>query len=110
MKGINIINHKLVPDGYSALTCAPFIFYKSKKAMNNKRIVNHENIHIRQQVETLWIGFLLIYLLNYVINLFILKQHKRAYKRICFENECYKNMRNLEYLKKRRLFAFVNYF
>ncbi len=103
---IIIISKTVVPKGYRAITLYPFIFVCSEQIKNNKYVINHEKIHLRQELELLGIGFLLVYGISYLINLFKYKNHKKAYKNIIFERECYYNHYDLEYLKKRKWFAY----
>ena len=69
-----------------------------EKWENNKVDLNHENIHLRQGVELLFIGFWLLYGLNYLINLIKFDKSK-AYKSIVFEKEAYDNEKDLTYSK-----------
>lgn len=87
----------------------PFILLKHKSQKADRILVNHERIHLRQQVELLIIPFYLLYLLNYLINLIRYRNHRRAYFNISFEKEAYACDQNLNYLKTRKFFAWVNY-
>jgi hypothetical protein len=71
--------------------------------------MNHEYIHIRQQLEMLVVPFYAVYLLNYLTNLVIFRNHYKAYMMICFEKEAYSNEGDMDYLKKRRIWAWVDY-
>lgn len=93
----------------AGITLFPFIFIRDKHRLNDKRLINHEKIHIRQQIELLVIIFYLIYVINYIILRFKYN-HDKAYRNIVFEREAYINDRNLEYLKTRKLFTFIKYF
>ena len=73
------------------------------------KYLNHENIHVRQSLETFIIGFILIYLINYIINLFLYKSHKEAYLNVIFEKEAFDNDDDLFYLDERKLYAWLNY-
>lgn len=86
----------------SGITIFPFIFVDDKR---NKELVNHERIHIRQQIEMLIIPFYLWYLAEWLIR----GANDDAYRNISFEREAYKNSTDLEYLRKRKLFGFVKY-
>ncbi|RFQ89624.1 hypothetical protein CRE09_29030, partial [Escherichia coli] len=46
-----IISKYLVPRGYTAMAVFPFIFLKKKKYQSNRYLLNHEKIHLRQQLE-----------------------------------------------------------
>jgi hypothetical protein len=96
MKPIKIISDTLVPKGYSGITLFPFIILRKKtikKISDDKlqRLINHETTHFYQQLGLLIIPFYLIYIINYIINLFIYKNHHDAYKNIVFEREAYNN-------------------
>jgi len=99
----------LVPKGYTGITLFPFVFLKSKHLRTNKVLINHERIHIRQQIELLVLPFYIWYGLEYVIRLIKCRNHQRAYRNISFEREAYINEKDLSYLKRRRLYTFVKY-
>jgi hypothetical protein len=88
----------------------PFILVKTHDLKLNKAIINHEKIHLRQQLELLLIPFYFLYLLNYLVNLLYYRQHEKAYLNIVFEREAYINERNLTYLKTRRFWSWLRYF
>ena len=72
--------------------------------------LNHENIHFEQGKELLFIGFWLLYALNYIINLFVYNfDRRKAYKNIIFEKEAYEMERNLDYLSKRKAYDFIKW-
>lgn len=56
--------------------------------------------------ELLYLGFYLAYVVEWGIRLFM---RGNAYRNISFEREAYSNESDVEYLKERKLFAFVNY-
>ncbi|KLT64670.1 hypothetical protein [Pedobacter sp. BMA] len=85
----------------------PFILLKSKRYKADKEIINHERIHLRQQLELLILPFYLLYLINYLINLIRFKDHDLAYRNIIFEKEAYQNDSNLNYLKKGNWFGWL---
>jgi hypothetical protein len=87
----------------------PFLLLRDKKYSLNKQLMNHEFIHFRQQIELLFIPFYILYLLNYLINLFRFKNHKEAYRNIIFEKEAYENDANLSYLSGRSFASWVAY-
>lgn len=83
----------------SAMAFFPFIILNSK-VVATPELINHERIHLRQQIELLIIPFYIWYLIEY---------YKKSYYNVSFEKEAYSNDKNLKYLKKRRIFAFINY-
>ncbi|AFD55134.1 hypothetical protein RA0C_0118 [Riemerella anatipestifer ATCC 11845 = DSM 15868] len=70
--------------------------------------MNHEKIHLRQQLELLILPFFVWYGLNYLWNLIKYKNHREAYRNIIFEQEAYENQNDLEYLKNRKLWQIFN--
>ena len=87
----------------------PFILLKSENDRRDEFLINHEKIHLRQQVELLILPFYLFYLVNYLYNLITCMDHEKAYRNIIFEQEAYDNERNKSYLQNRKIFSCLNY-
>ena len=104
-----IISKYLVPKGYTGMTVFPFIFLKSKVLKHSETLVNHEKIHLKQQLELLIVPFYIWYGLEFVFRLIQHKNWHIAYKNISFEREAYCNDTNLQYLKTRRYWQFLKY-
>ena len=102
-----IIFAKLPANGMAIF---PFILVKNKELANKPILINHEKIHLKQQLELLILPFYIAYLLHYVINLIIYKNHYQAYLNIVFEKEAYVHENDMNYLKKRKIFAWFRYF
>lgn len=96
----------LVPKGYTAITIYPFIMLKHKSQKDDMILINHEKIHLRQQLELLVIGFYLWYFIEFLLRFIKFKNWYRAYLNISFEREAYKNENDLNYLKSRSLWSF----
>lgn len=94
----------------NGITLYPFIFIKNPDDRKNEVLINHEKIHLRQQLELLIIFFYLAYIAEYYYHLFKLKNAHQAYHAISFEREAYCNELDLKYLKKRKPWAFRKYF
>ena len=88
----------------------PFIFVKSKTLANQPTLINHEKIHIKQQLELLVLPFYIAYVLHYVINVIIYQNHQKAYLAIVFEKEAYAHDKNLNYLEERPIFSWISFF
>jgi hypothetical protein len=84
----------------------PFILLKEKELKQNKIMVHHEKIHLRQQLELLLFFFYLAYILHYLFNLLKYQNHDKAYREIIFEREAYTMENDLEYLNKRKFWNF----
>jgi hypothetical protein len=106
---ILIVNKYLVPIGYSGFAFYPFVFIKNPSLAENDFLINHEKIHLRQQIELLIIGFYIFYLVEYFMRLLQYKNFNKAYRNISFEREAYVNDFNLSYLKSRNFFEFIKY-
>jgi len=92
------------------ITLYPFIFVRKKNLLENKRLMNHERIHVKQELELLILPFYVLYVFNYIINLIIYQNHKKAYLNIIFEREAYQNDFDMNYLNNRKWFSSFNYF
>ncbi|MFI1744206.1 hypothetical protein [Thalassobellus sediminis] len=103
------ISKYIVPKGYTGLAVFPFVFLKSKDLKGDKTLLNHENIHLRQQLEMLVIPFYLFYVVEFLIRLLQYKNWHEAYRNISFEREAYCNEPNLDYLKQRTFWCFLKY-
>jgi len=88
----------------------PFIFLKNKSLAHNSVLINHERIHLKQQLELCWIFFFLWYIIEFSIHLIRLRNWKKAYHSISFEKEAYQNEENLYYLEDRKFWTFLKYF
>ena len=104
-----IVSKYLIPKGYHGLTLFPFVIIRDFLDKENKVLLNHEKIHIRQQLELLILPFFLLYFLEYLIRLVQFRDKNKAYRNISFEREAYDNERNLDYLKTRSFWKFRNY-
>jgi hypothetical protein len=105
-----IVSKYLIPKGYSGLTFFPFIILKANHYKYNKATINHEKIHIRQQLELLILPFYLCYFTDFLIKYVKYKNFDLAYRNIVFEREAYANENDLNYLKSRRFWKFLSYF
>jgi UDP-galactopyranose mutase len=103
------ISKLIVPKGFHGITLFPFIFLKKKSLKQDQILINHEKIHLKQQKELLILLFYLIYGLEWIVKFFIYKNGYLAYRNLSFEREAYQNENNQEYLKKRKLWSFLNY-
>ncbi|MCF7560591.1 hypothetical protein L3X39_08070 [Sabulilitoribacter multivorans] len=103
------ISKYLVPNGYYGFTFFPFVFLKSKQLKKNKVLLNHEKIHLKQQLEMIILPFYMVYITEFVIRLFQYKDWNKAYRNISFEREAYINEANLDYLTTRKFWSFLKY-
>lgn len=85
----------------------PFILLQSRSLSDDATIMNHEQIHLRQELELLIIPFYILYFLHYFINLWVYRDHNKAYKNIIFEREAYENEKDFNYLKSRKFWGWL---
>ncbi len=104
-----LISKYLVPKGYTGVTIYPFVFLKNHHLKKDTLLINHERIHLRQQLELLILPFYLFYMIEFAIRLIQYKSWKSAYRNISFEREAYGNEDDLEYLNTRKMWQFVKY-
>ena len=106
---ILIVFKYLTPIGFRGLTFYPFVFLADEDDKLNKIFINHERIHIRQQIELLVLPFYLWYFTEYLLRLIQYRDRKLAYFNISFEREAYANEKDLDYLKQRSFWVFLKY-
>lgn len=129
-----VIYNDLIPfKGFQAITILPFIFARNSAKWLKDYVLNHETIHLRQQLEVLiasaaviaalilifgWSWWWMLtsfgvyyawYGIEWLIRLAICHDTHLAYKNIAFEQEAYLNEYDMTYLKNRKLFAWVEY-
>ncbi|MBC7893677.1 MAG: hypothetical protein H7Y12_15775 [Sphingobacteriaceae bacterium] len=83
----------------------PFILVQ--RGNPSARLLNHERIHHRQQLELLLLPFYVWYVLEYAYHRWRGLDHYAAYMAIRFEREAYRHEGDLGYLKKRRFWGFL---
>ena len=85
----------------------PFVLIKNRRPP--MWLLNHERIHLRQQLELGLLIFYVWYAVEFLIHWLKCGNRNRAYRRISFEREAYQNDENLLYLKSRKFWAFLGY-
>ena len=102
---MRIIRNNILPfKGFSSMNLFG-ILLMGKNARLGEKTLNHERIHAAQWRELWYVGFILWYLVEWLIRL----PFGNAYRNISFEREAYANDDNSTYLGTRKRFAFVKY-
>jgi hypothetical protein len=104
-----IVSKYLIPKGYRGLTFFPFVFLKYQIDIEDNVLINHERIHLRQQIELLIFPFFIWYGIEFLVRFLICKNKLTAYKSISFEKEAYENEKKTTYLSERKLFSFLRF-
>lgn len=100
-----IRNRFLPPKDYAAINIMGLLFCRRDTRIT-PMTVRHEQIHTRQMVELLFVGFYLWYVVEWLIRL---PMKGNAYHNISFEREAYDCMYDEDYLRHRRPFAWIHY-
>lgn len=88
---------------------ALFPFILTKHSENGAMFLNHERIHLQQQLEMGILPFYVWYLTEYLIRLLKLQNHDQAYRSISFEREAYAMQSDCGYLAQRSFWGFLGY-
>lgn len=99
---------KFSPININAITLGPIVL---SRGTLSERVKRHETIHFMQYKELLFIGFLLIYVYDYLYSAIIKKKgfSRDAYLSIRFEQEAYDNDHDVDYLENRKEFHWKSY-
>jgi len=106
---IVVVNKYLLAKDFHAMSLWPFVILKHKALAKDPVFMNHERIHLSQQIEMLILPFYLWYSLEFLLRLVQFKNPYLAYKNISFEREAYAKESDLNYFRKRHLWNFSEY-
>ena len=95
----------IVIDVY-AIALWPFVFIRDE---GNEVTINHEKIHLRQQVELLVVGFYILYGFYWLKSFVKSRDKDQAYYDIPFEKEAYTMQKDMTYLDNRSRYAWLNF-
>ncbi|WP_416444744.1 hypothetical protein ACH3O9_04315 [Leeuwenhoekiella sp. A16] len=104
-----IINRALIAKGYAGFAVWPLVVLRSKSLKSDVVFMNHERIHLRQQLELLVIPFFIWYAAEFLIRLAQYRNAYLAYLNVSFEREAYAKETSLSYLKIRKNWSFFRY-
>ncbi len=94
---------------YVGLTLWPFIFVKEPVYKEDSVLINHEKIHLKQQMELLVLFFYVWYIGEWLFRTLLYLNSYRAYQNISFEREAYAHEKDLGYPERRTPYSFLNY-
>ena len=114
MDKIKIGNYWILGKEINGMTLFPFVYLRKSyvdrlSSWNFLALINHESIHLKQQAELGVVFFYVWYFLEFCIRVVLIGNTDAAYRKICFEKEAYENEKDLEYLGKRKFWAFLKY-
>lgn len=90
----------------AGMALGPFIFI-AERVSPTPEFINHERIHVRQQLELLFVGQWVLYGLFYLLGRAQGLDHMDAYYAIPFEVEAYNHQDDLEWLNNRPAWAWL---
>lgn len=94
---------------YVGLSLWPFIILKEPELSQDRILINHERIHLRQQAELLILPFYIWYISEWIIKSIWYLSTYKAYRNLSFEREAYLHESDPEYLSSRSRFGFIKY-
>jgi hypothetical protein len=99
---------RFAPIEIGAITFFCLVFSRGEISEETRR---HETIHFQQYLETFVVGFLLIYIFEYLYSALIKKKgfSRDSYLAIRFEQEAWTQDKDVDYLKTRKRFSWLNY-
>lgn len=98
---------KVAPIELHAISLGPFVWCRSVMSPVAKR---HESIHFQQQLELMFLPFLLLYVLSWLHGLWKYKNPSTAYRENVFVREAFSCDVVEGYLSKRNRYAWVKHF
>lgn len=106
---ILLVRPKFLRKNFNGIALWPFIIVRHRDLCQDAIFLNHERIHLRQQVELLVIFFYLWYGLEFLLRWISYGNRNLAYRNISFEREAYAFENNLGYLNKRTFWSFLRH-
>lgn len=107
-----VIESQLIPNIFSifihvdAVNILGIIFVRN---IDDSALITHELIHSKQYVETLWIGFFVIYLIDFCHGVWVYEDFGTAYSRIRFEQEANYYHFSENYLNDRPRYNWIKF-
>ena len=101
---IPVILSKFAPISIGAITLGFIVFSRGEMSEQTKR---HETIHFQQFLETLFIGFIVIYYYDYIKNYIFYRDGALAYYNIRAELEAYNHDDEPDYLETRKRWRWI---
>ena len=106
---ILLIRPKWLRKNFNGMAIWPFVILRHSHLARDLTFLNHERIHLRQQVELVVVFFYLWYTFEFLIRWIRLREFHLAYQNISFEREAYAHEADWEYLERRRFWGFLKY-
>lgn len=100
---------RIITFGFANGICIyPFVLIRKEVELTH-RLLTHEKIHLRQQLETLILPFYVLYFLEFLFRLMQYRNFSKAYRNISFEREAYYFESHIDYLEQRKPYAWLEF-
>lgn len=106
---ILIVSSKLLSGKFKGISLWPFVILQNTYLKTDRCFINHEKIHLRQQLELLVLFFYVWYAIEFFVRYLACRDGMLAYRNISFEREAYRREHDLTYLKNRPFWAFIKF-
>lgn len=106
---ILIVSKKLLSGRFKGISLWPFVILGNEHLKKDDLFLNHEKIHLRQQLEMLVLFFYIWYAVEFFVRYLDCKNGMLAYRNISFEREAYRREHDLAYLCNRPFWAFLKF-
>lgn len=94
----------LSPISIGAITLGAVVFSRGETSETTRR---HETIHFQQYIDLLFVGFILLYLWDFLVGYLRYRNGQLAYRHIRAEREAYENEDDPEYLLQRKRWSWL---
>ena len=94
----------VAPIDIGAITIGFIVFARYEVSEKTRR---HETIHFQQNLETLFLGALILYLYDWIKGCITYRNAKTAYFMIRAEQEAYNNEKDASYLERRKRWKWI---
>lgn len=102
---MRIIFNDIIPfKGFCAINICGVMFAR-KGTVIDEQLLRHEEIHTAQMRELWYVGFYLLYVIEWLYRMAQGRTSHDAYRAISFEKEAYAMEDDINYLKNRKPFA-----
>ena len=106
---ILLIRPKWLRKNFNGMAIWPFVILRHQHLAEDSNFINHERIHLQQQLELLVVFFYLWYTVEFLIRWIKGGNRHSAYRNISFEREAYANEMDEDYLKQRKFWGFLKF-
>lgn len=106
---ILLIRPKWLRKKFNGMAIWPFVILRHQHLAEDTNFINHERIHLRQQLELIVVFFYVWYAIEFMVRWIKMGNRHLAYRNISFEREAYFHEANADYLKQRRFLGFLSF-